>query len=122
MEQTVLKGIIRSFIKVNKECLYHYSDNFNNSKHLLYRAVVFLIHGLAEHSGRYKPLVKLLMSAGIAVITHDHQGHGRSEGRRIWVDDFEHYVDDIHEHLTSQMSEKRLKDLPLFLIGHSMVV
>jgi acylglycerol lipase len=49
-------------------------------------AVVVLIHGLAEHSGRYAPLAQRLVAEGYAVRALDLRGHGRSEGRRIYID------------------------------------
>ena len=47
------------------------------------RACVLLVHGLAEHTGRYHRLAAHFNSAGIAVVGPDHIGHGaspRSEG------------------------------------------
>jgi len=42
------------------------------------RAVVQLIHGMAEHSGRYERLALALTSAGYAVYAQDLPGHGRT--------------------------------------------
>ena len=96
-------------------CLFIYiiALYFNN------RAVVFLVHGLAEHSGRYVPLIKALTSGGIAVLTHDHHGHGLSDGERIFVNTFDDYVEDIFQHL--KIADHRIGNLPLLLFGHSMV-
>ncbi|WP_062222074.1 alpha/beta fold hydrolase [Aureimonas sp. D3] len=40
------------------------------------RAVLLILHGLAEHSGRYARLGRELAELGIAVYAHDHRGHG----------------------------------------------
>jgi alpha-beta hydrolase superfamily lysophospholipase len=40
------------------------------------RAVVQIVHGLAEHSARYDRLAHALTAAGFAVYAHDHRGHG----------------------------------------------
>jgi len=40
------------------------------------RAVVQIVHGLAEHSARYARLAQALTSAGYAAYAHDHRGHG----------------------------------------------
>ena len=63
---------------------------------------------------------------------HDHVGHGASQGKRAYIEDVDHYVDDVIEHCSLQKVAKRMKkntysslkekhpNLPLFLIGHSM--
>jgi alpha-beta hydrolase superfamily lysophospholipase len=40
------------------------------------KAVVQIVHGLAEHSARYARLAGALTQAGYAVCAHDHRGHG----------------------------------------------
>lgn len=44
------------------------------------RGLVQVLHGLAEHAGRYEGLAAGLCDAGFAVVAHDHRGHGRSAG------------------------------------------
>ena len=44
--------------------------------------VLLIIHGLGEHSGRYRDLVKLALRRGYGVITFDLPGHGKSHGIR----------------------------------------
>ena len=41
-------------------------------------AVVQIVHGLAEHAGRYARLAQELNAAGYAVYANDHRGHGRT--------------------------------------------
>lgn len=82
------------------------------------KAVVVLVHGLGEHSGRYAHVAAMLVAAGCAVYALDHRGHGRSEGPRAFVDRFAHAVDDIDQLVEFARREQRGK--PLFLLGHSM--
>ena len=57
------------------------------------RAVLLLAHGLAEHSGRYGDFASFFADAGIASYALDFPGHGRSDGTRGHVRDFQEYTD-----------------------------
>jgi alpha-beta hydrolase superfamily lysophospholipase len=46
------------------------------------RGSVVLMHGLGEHSGRYRHLAGFFNECGLSVRTYDHRGHGRSQGKR----------------------------------------
>ena len=52
------------------------------------RAVALLVHGYADHSGRYSELVSELNNRGFTCYRFDYRGHGRSEGRRGHIDHF----------------------------------
>ena len=82
------------------------------------KAVVILLHGLAEHSGRYTHVAKALTDAGYAVHALDHRGHGKSDGKRTYVKTYAEYQRDIVQF--RRLVELRHPDLPLFLLGHSM--
>lgn len=82
------------------------------------RAVVVILHGLAEHGGRHVPLAEALASRGYAVVAPDLRGHGRSEGAWAYVNDFEDYMRDLDA--LAQETRSRYPESPLFLFGHSM--
>ncbi|ELT93674.1 hypothetical protein CAPTEDRAFT_158185 [Capitella teleta] len=82
------------------------------------RGVALILHGGAEHSGRYVPMVTELASRGFIVVSHDHRGHGKSEGPRLFVNSFDEYVEDAIQHL--QILRADFPALPVYLIGHSM--
>jgi acylglycerol lipase len=82
------------------------------------RACVLLVHGFAEHSGRYEHVGLWLAERGYSVHAYDHLGHGRSGGRRCHVDRFDEYLDDLAIVLDQVRSDE--PDLPTFLVGHSM--
>lgn len=83
------------------------------------KAVVVLVHGIGEHSGRYAHVATHLMLHDYAVHSFDLRGHGRSEGEpRVYVDSFDEYLEDLAQFLRHVRSEA--PRLPLFLYGHSM--
>ncbi|KVC66286.1 alpha/beta hydrolase [Burkholderia stagnalis] len=80
------------------------------------RATVALVHGLAEHAGRYAALAARLNAAGIDVLAVDLRGHGQSPGERAWVERFDGYLNDAD----ALVDEAARGGTPLFLMGHSM--
>ena len=82
------------------------------------RAVLLVVHGLAEHSGRYMNLVNRFVPLGYAVYGIDHIGHGRSEGRRLYVDRFVDFTEPLGTY--ADMVRCWNPGKPLFLVGHSM--
>ncbi|MGH2930968.1 MAG: alpha/beta fold hydrolase, partial [Solirubrobacteraceae bacterium] len=58
-------------------------------------AVIVLVHGAGEHSGRYEHVAAALTGAGAAVYAPDHRGHGRSDGPRALIDRVDHALADI---------------------------
>lgn len=83
-------------------------------------AAIALVHGLAEHAGRYAALAARLNAAGIDVYAIDLRGHGRAGGRRAWVTRFDDYLDDVQALVEHAAAQCRARKTPLFLMGHSM--
>ncbi|MHA1975885.1 MAG: alpha/beta hydrolase [Candidatus Hodarchaeales archaeon] len=83
------------------------------------KGIVQLVHGLAEHAGRYMNVVNAIVPEGYIVYGDDHQGHGRSGGKSGFVKSINEFVFDQRE-FTDVIREKEGKKLPLFLLGHSM--
>lgn len=81
-------------------------------------ATVILVHGYAEHCGRYEHVAECLVDAGATVVAYDQRGYGRSDGRRAYIDTFEQYLNDLGEVLDHVRG--RHPDGPMFLFGHSM--
>ncbi|WP_109483976.1 alpha/beta hydrolase [Paraburkholderia sp. C35] len=79
-------------------------------------ATVALVHGLAEHAGRYAALAQSLNANGIELIAIDLRGHGKAPGRRAWVERFDDYLHDAD----ALIAEAARSDGPLFVMGHSM--
>ena len=82
------------------------------------KAVVCLVHGLGEHSGRYAHVGKAFTDVGFALAAFDLRGHGKSGGPRGHIPSFDAFMDDI-EGFQKQLDE-RFSGLPRFLYGHSL--
>lgn len=83
------------------------------------RAIVVFVHGLAEHSGRYLHVFEAFNAAGISCAGIDLRGHGRSSGRRCYIDSWSDYLDDVDTAI-ALARERGGAELPLFVFGHSM--
>jgi alpha-beta hydrolase superfamily lysophospholipase len=80
--------------------------------------VVILVHGYGEHIGRYDHVADALITNGAVVYGLDHMGHGRSDGDRAIVTDFDDVVADVDQLVDRAVSEH--PELPVIMIGHSM--
>ncbi len=80
--------------------------------------VVMMVHGYAEHGGRYAHVAEALAADGAVVCAPDHIGHGRSGGERALIVDFEHVVDDLHRLIAIVSAD--YPGLPHVVAGHSM--
>lgn len=80
--------------------------------------LVFICHGLGEHSGRYMFIVDELVKERYYVFTHDHVGHGKSEGTRVHIDDFNIYTQDIVQHVIQV--KNNFPGIPCFVVAHSL--
>ena len=84
--------------------------------------VLVVLHGLGEHGGRYLHLPHYLKNEVDAVYCMDHRGHGRSEGLRGHVEEFDLYSDDVALAVSrlDEMLKKRFGNSEIHLLGHSM--
>ncbi len=88
------------------------------------KAVVQIVHGLAEHAGRYAELAVALNAAGYAVYANDHRGHGHTALAPADLGFFSEKggwrkcLDDLL--LVRRRIEADHPDLPVIMLGHSM--
>ncbi len=85
-------------------------------------AAVQIIHGMAEHSGRYNKFANFLTKRGFVIFAHDHPGHGKTDTDQLgFVAENKGFellvqtVDDVNRLITESHP-----DLPLIMFGHSM--
>jgi len=81
-------------------------------------AVIVLVHGVGEHSGRYMGVVGPLVQRGYAVCGYDQRGHGHSPGQPVFVERWLEYREDLGR-LLGVVAEE-FPDRPVFVYGHSM--
>jgi len=79
---------------------------------------IVLVHGYAEHSGRYTEAANHLNMAGFNVWAMDHYGHGLSDGHRADVEDFRLFAQDLQLFIQNTIKPQRQQSL--FVYGHSM--
>ena len=82
------------------------------------RGIVLILHGLGEHSGRYRHVAEALTSAGFTCYGIDHRGHGKSGGTRVYLPDPQLAVDDLGK--LYRIAYAAFADQPVFAFGHSM--
>ena len=82
------------------------------------RAHLLLVHGVAEHAGRYPHVAARLASAGITTHGYDLRGFGGSGGARAYVDRWSQFHDDLDDRLADVRA--KAGGLPVILYGHSM--
>lgn len=87
------------------------------------KAVVILVHGMAEHLNRYEAFAKFLCDNGFVVAGNEHLGHGGSVGENpkgyfCHRDPATVVVRDVHRLKKTIQSE--YPTLPVFIFGHSM--
>lgn len=85
------------------------------------RAILHIVHGMSEHSGRYEDFARFLVKQGFVVVMEDHQGHGRSArypGHFGDENGWRYILQDLKK-LTDE-AVKQNPGIPVFMLGHSM--
>ncbi len=84
---------------------------------------IHLLHGMAEHVGRYEESINYFLAKGYVVSGHDHRGHGKTvkmngiKGHLAESDGFNRVVEDSYEVINHmQIYDPSLK---FILLGHS---
>jgi len=88
------------------------------------KAIVQIVHGIAEHIDRYRPFMSFLAENGYLAVGNDHLGHGKSitdpsqQGFFAEKDGWAHVVADLD--LLHDQMKKEYPDIPYIFFGHSM--
>jgi len=87
------------------------------------KALVVVLHGMADHQRRYRPLALRLNESGFRVLPIDQRGHGESlydghlKGHFADEDGWLHNLEDIHNIIQQVNGQDHY---PMILFGHSM--
>ena len=81
-------------------------------------AVIAVVHGIGDHSGRYMNIVNHMVSNQIGVYAYDLRGHGNSPGRRGHIDSWMEDRADLLNFINAIRAQQR--GSLIFLLGHSM--
>lgn len=88
------------------------------------KAVIQIVHGMAEHKERYEEFASFLAENGYAVIIHDHLGHGESVTDDKYLgffgeeDGWKNLVEDCYT--INKYARELFPNKPVVFFGHSM--
>lgn len=82
------------------------------------KAIIVIVHGFGEHSGRYEYVKDKLNEFGYGVYRFDNRGHGKSGGERGHLKNFNYLICDANALV--DLAKEEFSDLPIFMLGHSM--
>jgi alpha-beta hydrolase superfamily lysophospholipase len=82
------------------------------------RAIVAIVHGVGEHSGRYQNLLEPMTNNEYAVYGFDLRGHGRSPGQRVYINNWTEYREDLNAFVKFIKEQEPGK--AIFLYCHSL--
>ena len=111
-----------SFLSSDNSTQIHAIKCYN--KNIKITKIIQIIHGMTEYIDKYIPFIEYLTSFGFLVVGHDQLGHGSSftksedQGYFGESDPNKNLIEDIHK--LRKMTQEKNKDLPYFMLGHSM--
>jgi len=79
---------------------------------------ILWVHGFAEHCQRYSDIIQFFSEKGFNSIAFDLRGHGRSEGQRAYIQNFNEYLQDLNS--VRNYYEQKYPKTKWYLVGHSM--
>jgi len=79
---------------------------------------IIIIHGLGEHSGRYKEFASFFMKKNIGVFSFDLIGHGKSDGLKGHISNIKDFTNSIEDVLIKV--RRKYINTPIILFGHSL--
>ena len=107
----------------NTHYLHHTFFEPSNSDTAI-NATLLIVHGMAEHSGRYAEFAQFLADHGVAVATYDQLGHGKTvkSTKDLGFFGHEHPVQSLLKDVIvmAESLKGHHPTVPHFVMGHSM--
>jgi alpha-beta hydrolase superfamily lysophospholipase len=104
---------MEKYLNQNGVKIHYNALNAENEK-----ARILIVHGLGEHAGTFSNIIDHLLPKNISCWTYDLRGHGKSDGPRGHIDDFDDYVKDTCA-IMKLMRADCPENIPFFLMGDS---
>lgn len=82
------------------------------------KAAVVLVHGLGEHSLKYDSMAEMFYDKGFAFFSYDQRGHGRSDGKRVFINKYADLLEDLRQFTDIAKVESLHEDV--YLLGLSV--
>ena len=82
------------------------------------KAVLLLVHGLADHSSRFQTFVEYFVERDYAIAALDLRGHGKSGGARGYINRFDNFLADLE--LFNKQVHQDFPGEKIFPVGHSI--
>ena len=82
------------------------------------KSTIVVVPGFAEHSGRYHHIAEFFSKNGFNVYVLTNRGHGKSEGERAFVNNFDDFIKDLKQFVDFVKNDAKTEKV--FLLGHSM--
>ncbi len=101
------------FIQSNGLKLFTISNFFSEEA-----PTILWVHGFAEHSMRFIEIMNFFAEKGFNSVGFDLRGHGKSEGIRAYIQNFNEYLQDLN--IVRNYYEQKYPKTKWFLVGHSM--
>lgn len=84
------------------------------------KGVVQIVHGMAEHAGRYDDFAQYLNAHGYVVVADDHRGHGKTDFDSLGYSKGDMYAKTLRdEGAITQYYQKKYAGVSYFLLGFS---
>lgn len=113
-----------------QEIYYRSIDEKNNVHACIWaaegecKAVLQIIHGMAEYAERYAPLAEKLAKQGITVCAEDHLGHGKTAANKQdlgYFSDEKGYAPVLSDIASlTEIMRAKYPNVPYLVMGHSM--
>ena len=114
IEVNMKKFVIKGYNGLDLHCTEFLADNP--------KAVVLLVHGMQEHSGRYEEFAQKLCDNGFVVVSSDLRGHGKTAiaENKQGFGEKDIYDETIKDQLMiAEYIKRTYPNLPLYYLGHS---